>query len=621
MNTRILSARIFVLVLVVASILTSSARAAEAAKSGSGIKAIYPAPGETVEKTRPLITADLTGLATPADKNTIVVFFDGADVTGSADVTVSYVMYRPPDDLYGGAHKIKIKGKDASGAVIPPFEWTFHIKAFEPGYVPSDNTRGKLTMSTDFSQVFYEENKDYKVSDILQEKEGAKFNMNFDMSNVSGGRTVIATFHRETQMYTDIEIDKGNVRYFDSKFEAAAGHFRVKLSDLTISGVELGGVKIDKPVGNWKFSLFSGRSQDPSTSGTFKQITSGLRTQYSWDSRNTTSLTWLIAQETDNEFFRQVALPGEDRIAGVMHEYKYDERFSATLEGAANTREEYGKTGVDDEAVKLGIKAKVGFVNAELDAYDLGENFVPVGDGNSKYLLNNRRGVRGRGVATPADWITAGGEYEQYDSWDAGVSREKTTKRGNAFVALSNSYRQRVQYTKSKLVTTRGVVSETDSMTASMFTPRAGVFKNGRASVSVQDSQYTDGKIYTDSYMVVVAGGIWFRDILGISSSLTLGDVKVAPLGTATENSKFSIGLDWNIMPGVLTLKTQYENLDSDGTGVDNHETRFRNNLRYVTSESYAWLLGFDRIVYDNKITPEFDYQQNILRSGLEVSF
>ena len=90
-----------------------------------------PADGDTVEDARPLIEivfADvLSGVATGA----VTLAVDGANVTASADATVTNIIYTPPADLEEGKHTVAIALEDLAGNACSN-QIAFTIAALEP---------------------------------------------------------------------------------------------------------------------------------------------------------------------------------------------------------------------------------------------------------------------------------------------------------------------------------------------------------------------------------------------------------------------------------------------------------------------------------------------------------
>ena len=401
------------------------------------MQVMYPQPGETIEPGRPMISADASHLETPLDPQTVTVVLNGAEVTDNAEIAPSYVVYQPLEPLPAGRYEIRITAKNVKREDIEPLAWTFTIAGEGPAPEAgpeADNTSGRLIFSSDYIDADYTPQTAVDVSDLFREKEGAKLNVDFNFSNISEGRTILASYRRETQYYTDIELDKARMNYYDANFSAALGHFWFKLSPLTVLGTELAGVRIDKEYGRWTLTGFGGRTQDPSTGGTFKQSTGGLRASYAWGARNTTHLTGLAAWEYNDPFYNQTATPARDEIAGLFHEYKYSDRILANVELATNMRRVQHQAANHDSAFRLYAKANGDMHTFEAEVYRIDENFLPIAEGSARFLKNDRDGWRAKASVRPAEPVNIGGEYEEYDTDSTG----RNTRRHNAFVSISH---------------------------------------------------------------------------------------------------------------------------------------------------------------------------------------
>ena len=596
---------------------------------------VYPGAGAEIDNAAPMITADFTGLRAPADPAAVKMLVDGADVTDSADVTVNYILYKPPEDMEAGRHEVRVTARDVNGKEIEPLDWSFNIKAPEPlvkiKKKEPDLTTGKLVVVSDYSRADYESDPVYRVVEILEEKEGMKLNVDFDFSNVSEGRTLVGAYHRETQFVTDKEIDKFRLNYFDDRFEASLGHFWVNLSRFTIAGAEMGGVKLDRNAGPWSFSFFSGRTQDPSTSGSFKQVTTGVAGSFRWDRRNTTSLTHLFAQERNDDFHGRFADPSDDRITSLRHEYRLNKDITAGIEAASNVRREGNAAAEHDSAFAAGIEGSYKRVYGEAEVYSIGGYFVPVAGGNAKFQNNNKDGFRGKGRARIAKWLSAGGEYEQYDRDTFGVAgavTEDTTKRGNAFVAVSAGSAADLRYNYAKMTVTTGVVSESDLVSAMLRVRKAGGLKNTVFGANWQDVDYRNGLMVVNTRSLGLSFKTWFGRRLGFSAGYSDTDTDSIFQNVLTENEKYYFGVEWRLRPERLTLTGRYETSDVEGRNylnggvtADQREWRLKTMLRVAGRLNYSYLLGYDMISRDDEINRSFSYDQGIFRSGVEKTF
>ncbi|HOO56938.1 MAG TPA: hypothetical protein PLN69_08950 [bacterium] len=583
------------------------------------LQVIYPENGAAIEETRPMIGADASMLEIPIDTQTVVITLNGIDVTDNSEITPGYIIYKPLEPLASRKYEVRITAKNINKENIEPLSWSFNIKGELPEEIierEKDNTTGRFVVSTDYVGAEYAPREQIDVSQIFREKEGMKLNTDLFFTNVSSGRTIIGSYHRETQSYTDMELDKARLDYYDSNFSASLGNFWLSLSDFSLLGAELAGAKIEKEIGPWGITLFSGRTQDPGTSGRFKQLASGARGDYEWDKHHTSSITAIAANEKDAGASSIAPLPARDEIMSFEHQYQYDERTSASLEIARNNRSERGDIASHDSAARISVAMTRDAFSGEIYAYDIGEDFYPVSEGSAKYLKNDRRGAMGKGAWQVTDNLKVGGEYEQYDT----NSTDTRTKRGNAFVTVSYGMLQSVQYRKAKLVSS-GTVSKTDSLNAVLLIPSTSNFTETRLTAGAHKIDYSGAGILVETDVILFALNTSYRDRLGLSASYSNSDTDNITSISNTENKNFSLGLNWNIIPFKLMWSGRYENIRNSGSSVDNEEERVKTAVKYILNNTYAFNLGWDTITYSDTISNGYNYDQSIFRSGVEWEF
>jgi len=590
--------------------------------------AAYPAPGARINETTPMIAADASNLAVPMDPTSARIFLNGADVTDNAEITQAYIVYQPADPLRAGQYDVRITAKDMNKNDIEPLSWSFFIGssgAAGAGGLTAvsneDNTSGRVSISTDYVTAAYVPQSSLDVSQIFKEKEGMKFNTDLSFANSSSGRTLVGTIHRETQYYTDIEIDKVRLNYNDDNFSAVLGNAWFSLSDLTVLGTELAGMRVDRRDGPWGLTVFSGRTQDPSTSGTFKQMTSGLRGSYDWNKKNTSYITALTAVEKDDEEHALSGTPSRDALIGGMHEYKITQDLTASFEGVLNTHR-FKDTAESQHsgAWRAALTGSLKDFSGEAEAYDIGADFLPIAEGSSKYLKSDRKGYRAKGSYKVTEFLTTGGEYEQYDT----RSTDITTKRGNAFVTVNYEMLQALTYRKSKLVS-NGTVSESDGVTATLLLPPTKVFTETRLGGVWQNNTYTGSGVVTDTTVNMFSLSTSFKDILSLSAGYGISDSDSLTVSTATgansKNKNLYVSLGWNIIPFKLMWTGRYEMSENTGTSVDNSEKWYKTGLKYAFDKTYSMNLSYENGKYSDTVTPVYDYSQDIIRTGLEVIF
>jgi hypothetical protein len=120
------------------------------------IGATFPENGAIVENARPLIYAALTDTGGMGiDPSRGKVFVDGQDVSGSANMTASYIDYKPSVPLASGQHSVRVVVVDSLGNHSTS-EWPFvvtshrYIDRFEtnvdPGTILSAGQTIRFTM-------------------------------------------------------------------------------------------------------------------------------------------------------------------------------------------------------------------------------------------------------------------------------------------------------------------------------------------------------------------------------------------------------------------------------------------------------------------------------------------
>ncbi len=599
-------------------------------KNESGLKKmqiVFPESGSRIFDTQPMITASAELLEAPLDPETVTITLNGADVTDAAELAPSYVTYQPDAPLLPGKYDVRITAGDINKGVIEPLVWSFTIEkivagaeSFAAAQVPEqkvkDNTSGKLSVSSDYVSADFIPMAAVDISQLFREKEGMKQNADFTFTNISEGRTLLGSYHRETQNYTDVEIDKLRLDYFDSNFSATLGAHWFTLSDLTVFGTELNGMSIDRKDGPWGIKLFSGRTQDPSTSGTFKQVASGFRGSYEWNEKSKTYVTALTAAESHDAAHELTASPAKDRITGVLHEQKFGKNMKAVAEASQNRRKVWLGDSVSDSAARLLVSGTLKDFTAEAEAYRIGEDYFPIADGSSKYLKNDRAGARAKGSYQLSSMIVAGAEYEQYDT----ESTDIRTKRGNAFITIKKGMIQALTYRKGKLVS-GGTISETDSVTTLLVLPAVGNFTETRLSAGAQQISYESAGILTETKVRMFSVNTSFRDKLGISANFSTSDTDDEVNLTNSKNKSMLLGLNWNIIPFKLIWMGRYETTDVSGSTSDTNQKTMKSNFKYFFNKVYAVNLAYDHITYADAVSPIYNYEQDIVRSGFEWSF
>lgn len=585
------------------------------------LQAAWPLDGAVIDDAQPVIAADASRLESPLDPRTVTISLNGVDVTPSADVTAAYILFQPPAPLTPGRYDVRITASDVSKKRIEPLAWSFTISAAAqpapPELPPTDNTTGRFSWSTDYVSVNYLSLPNLDTPSLFREKEGMKLNTDLNFTNTSDGRTLSGVYHRETQTYTDIEQDKGRLEYRDSHFSASLGHFRFRISDLTVAGTELAGARVSAARGAWDLTAFSGRSQDPSTSGSFHQTASGISGAYNWSDRHSTTLTALTAYEKDDPVFSAAATPARDEIASLLHEFRPNPNVRATLEAAANARREQGAAATHNGAIRFAVAGSFRSVSGEVTAYSIDEDFLPIAEGSARSLLNDRKGFRARAVWSMSGMFTVGGELEEYDT----VSTDIATTRSDAFITLNRGMIVPVTYRNSRLTTGAGVESESDSVTATLDLGSPGPLRFARMTAGWQNIDYASAAALSGSEIVFVALHAWYKSSLGVSASYSNSETENLLTAASTETDNLSVNVTWNMIPSRLTWTGYYAMLENPDQAAGSFEERAESTFRYMASSMYTVTLAMGAVSYENYATPQYNYTQRIVRAGMEMDF
>ncbi len=94
------------------------------------VGALSPANGSSIDNSRPYIYAAVTGTTVQAGGT--VIKLDGADVSGNATRTGTYVSYRPPAPLAVGAHSVSITVTNGSASASANWSFTVSVASANP---------------------------------------------------------------------------------------------------------------------------------------------------------------------------------------------------------------------------------------------------------------------------------------------------------------------------------------------------------------------------------------------------------------------------------------------------------------------------------------------------------
>ena len=619
---------VFLTVFTVFTIFTCAGAWAQPSSNGihkdeTGIKRmliVFPENNAEIDDTAPMITVDFSKLETPVDAESVTVTLNGYDVTAETEINSMYAMYRPAAPLSGGEYEVRVTAKNINRGDIEPLSWKFKIKKTAvapgvPGQKKADRTTGRLSMSSDYILARYVPNATVDVSQVFREKEGMKLNTDLNFTNASEGRTLMGTYHRETQPYTDVEIDKWRVNYIDANVRSELGSAWVRWSDLTMLGAELNGITITKDYGANRLQFVSGRTQDPSTAGTFKQMTTGLRYDIS-RGKHTASVSALRAYELDDPVFGLSRAPARDSIISLLHEYTSGDGLDISLELAMNAREPKAAAATHNQAYRFFASKKTDNLFGEAEVYSIAPNFLPISEGSSKYLKSDREGYRGKGGYTFWKSLSLIGEYENYDT----RSTDARTRRGSLFaryIAGDNI----LDYRYTKLTTTTGTISRTGGVTLETTLPGTRFLAETRINAGWFKINYLAPTILSETVKYQMALSSSFKDVLAFSYSFSIGNTDDLRNIAETTNRSSAAGANWTIIPFKLNWSGRYETLTNRGTSSDNQETRVKSGVKYVICKAWSLMLNWESIGYSDSVTQAYNYKQNIWRGGMEWNF
>ncbi len=225
-----------------------------------------------------------------------------------------------------------------------------------------------------------------------------------------------------------------------------------------------------------------------------------------------------------------------------------------------------------------------------------------------------------KGAYAPSKLATFGGEYEQYEEFSKGPLFE--TKRGNAFVTLNVTETSSITYRKMKL-TRASTLSETDAVNAVITLPATNLFAESRLTLGWQDIDYRTTGVVSNTKVKIGTFSTAYKDILRMSFSRSLSDTgTLSSVLTETENKTSGVSLFWNIIPFKFFWSGSFQIIGNTGNNnTDNDEKRMKSMFKYVLNDTYTVNVGIDTVSYADSISHATDYDQRIIRTGIEWSF
>ncbi len=575
---------------------------------------VYPMPGSTISDMQPMITIDFSALETQVDIASVIITFDGFGVSEESEINPVYAVYKPEGKLVPGKHEVRVTAKNVNHEDIEPLAWLFTVvDTTGKADAGADRTTGRLLVSTDYISADYAKMQNYDIAERFREKEGMKTNADLSFTNSSDGRTLSGTYHRETQTYSDMEIDKFRIQYIDTKFRADAGHFWAQWTDLSLLGGEIEGVQVSKNIGSNRFQIISGRTQDPSTSNGDRQFTSGIRSE-STIGKHTLGLIGLVS--SNNPGASSADASTRQKLLSVQDEYAITDFMIARVELAKSIDGQIGANTTRNDAMRMQFVTLTEIYSAEAEYYRMDTGFLPISEGSSKFLKSNRKGYRVKGDWRALAWINAGAEYEDYDT----LSNDQRSKRSQYYMTLKKNGKS-LTARNSRLEVSSGTTSKTTGITADYVIKPVGPFGASRLSAGWMNIDFSSLNINskTDNFQFALRGTYGRRLLFSLSSSH--GDSEESMTAAVTESASKNGSLTWHAIPGKLSLSVKYDAVTSESTGVDRKETTGKAGMKYTIDDTTSVTLDCERISSRDEVTPVYNYTQKIIRSGMERSF
>ncbi len=597
--------------------------------------AVYPEPFSVIQDVTPMITLDASQLEVPLDPQSVTITLNGVNVTENSEITSAYIIYQPSEPLPDGKYEVRATSSDIDKKTVEPISWVFSISRtaeMAAGAHPEsdDNTTGRFSITTHSVSASFDKQDAVDVTQLFREKEGTRTDADLSFTNVTDKRTISASYHRETQDYTGVSIDRARIGYSTDGLTATLGDSWFSISDLTILGTQMNGLSIEKDTGKWILVPFAGRTQDTS-SGYLKQMSAGLKSTYKWNSGQLTTFTYVKADEKS-------AFPSEtprhDRIASLRHTLSISPKIKTSLETAVNEYRYSGTPGTaNDSASRITLETTSRRFNTTSEYYNYGKEFMPVSDSSARLQRKNREGYKVRASIQPLKPITIGGEYEDYDTapnseniHPAGSLRTNIYANISAGILQSANIRQTTLNTGSATTTTD---SDTLGVTNVISIPSFGPFAESRLVVGWQKIDYSlFNKLkleQTDTSTTVQLLNIntaW-RDMFTISAAYTDADTDITlPTALSHNRSTTTSGaVTWSIIPFKLLLTGRYEHVKNTGSTIDNLEDNFKTVLKYIVNDTYSLNLGYDTIHHSDAVNSVYNYTERIVRIGEEMTF
>lgn len=601
--------------------------AAETPPGGEPV--VYPAGGSGVETSRPMVAVDFSPAGIEIDPARSAIYLNGVDVTEESEVTPFYIIYRPSADMEAGDYSVRVEAVLKNGPALEPIVWRFWITApvDAPVSPPApleqkQQVRGRMAVSVDNVSARYTPDDDVDVTGIFAEQEGSKVNISFDASS-RGAYSADASYYRYTDDYEETAEDRGLLSLRRGDLEVMAGNFWLEYSDLSVAGTELAGIYINNRAGGLDLRFFSGRSQDYTESGTFKQTATGFSA--SLEKTNTlTSASIIFADEKDDAVYSAYSSPTTDMLISVKHDSRLTRSTSVSFEAASNEHNDADEPENErGRAFRATMTRQRKGLLFSAGAYGINDNFVPVAEGSTKYLLSNKEGYDLRLGWNPGPRFGFDAYFEKYDRSQSDDFDKQSIENGSAYFTIAP--RPALPYftvAKSRLTSSIGTVSDSDSISMTLD------FKNTHGPAKFytlwRDSEYED----TSTYNFKSESDLWYFSLsspltstLDLYTVYSLTDYYTVTSNSGSDTKTLTLDLAWEAVPGVLRFDGSYELEKSGGDDIDREEEIIGLVCTWIAGDQYSIALAGEVIDYIDNETDSYNYDQFIIRFGVEYRF
>ncbi len=209
---------------------------------------ISPVPGESVPSDELLIAVSLFYFE-EMDTNSVIVSFDGDNVTAQSKISENLIIYKP-QDISPGNHQVQILLKDAEGNSYETISWIFQVDGEQDATSSPLSLNGRLYLETSQAEIRNQTENINKLSGSLRG----------DYKNISvdGSLYLTSQENRNAQ-----PRNRYLLRARGNNFYLELGDSYPRLSELGMWGKRLRGLNSGFSMGKFNMHLVYGRSVRP----------------------------------------------------------------------------------------------------------------------------------------------------------------------------------------------------------------------------------------------------------------------------------------------------------------------------------------------------------------------